>query len=768
MEFNRSNRPFPAPGKSLGRRKAALPPKTLALGLLALLSPVAIGAAGVKVDSVLRVQANFYDFPIDAFGEFGARTPGQCGSEATRWNGQGPFMPQPGMVRDTLLYSKAEKKKFPRKGTIECNSANLEKWFLPSSASSSVCKELQFRAKDTLGGTYYMRSDYRFFPLDSIPGAQMEGGPGYTFRPPITALTGVDVVPHNYNWCMEINAQFTYKKGQRFLFDGEDDIWAYIDNRLVVDKGGIHGSNNWTRYLLDSIPFLAGREGEVFDLDIYQCERRPGGSEMHMILDLELEPPKFLDLELTYPDGKYPHPSDALAGPTRFCAQPVYASQAPCSNSLPVPADPFTRATWTVGDRVLARDSACITFDPRDVPANTRMELAAKAEGKTARLPLQVVRANFPTAIVLAGNGRVDSIVLKLDARSDSLFAPVQVAFALGGAEQSHISTPERFRPERRSIVWALPGSGRGISGLTADDSLTGRVVQTVLGNLIHNGAPLVDSATPGILKASWTPRSDGGFDLEVTPTEPLVNPLPKPLDAFLFKDSRGLLLDPSNAGVVQGLQEDGSYRVAFPTGAVDPRRIDSVSFSGAVRDRAGNYARRLFTAIDPLAWGVGSARIASASIENSFSGGGSFEAVKPGRSLVLLAADGRALTPGAENDHLAATSGPVLSIRSAEPVETVDLRMYSNLGAFLHSERYVISPEEWDRLKAGSPGDTVTARILWYPVSDGHKLGTGAYIMKGSISTRRTWTRGSGGMWQEKAATLRLLGPLRFGFIRR
>jgi hypothetical protein len=57
--------------------------------------------------------------------------------------------------------------------------------------------------------------------------------------------------------------------------------------------------------------------------------------------------------------------------------------------------------------------------------------------------------------------------------------------------------------------------------------------------------------------------------------------------------------------------------------------------------------------------------------------------------------------------------------------------------------------------------------RLLWYPVSKGAKLGTGAYVLKGSVLTRGGWRGGGNGRWLRMLPRRKLLGPIRFGFIR-
>jgi len=90
--------------------------------------------------------------------------------------------------------------------------------------------------------------------------------------------------PHNYHMTFELHLKFKYHAGQVFTFTGDDDVFAYINNGLVVNLGGLHqvetGSVN-----LDTLGLT---EGTVYPLDFFWCERHVTASNFHIDTSLEV------------------------------------------------------------------------------------------------------------------------------------------------------------------------------------------------------------------------------------------------------------------------------------------------------------------------------------------------------------------------------------------------------------------------------------------------------------------------------------------------
>ncbi len=92
----------------------------------------------------------------------------------------------------------------------------------------------------------------------------------------------------NYSFTTQLEADFVYSRGdgQYFTFSGDDDVWAFIDGRLVIDLGGLHPRREQTVYL-DTLGWL--EDGGMYRFKIFHAERHTTQSNFRMETTLQFQ-----------------------------------------------------------------------------------------------------------------------------------------------------------------------------------------------------------------------------------------------------------------------------------------------------------------------------------------------------------------------------------------------------------------------------------------------------------------------------------------------
>jgi fibro-slime domain-containing protein len=150
------------------------------------------------------------------------------------------------------------------------NATDFSSWFRDSMYSTTVLDTLTLTETPAGSGTFVF-AETQFFPLD---------GRGWN-DPPINGST------HNYSFTSELHYWFQWAGGETLTFFGDDDVWVYVNKKLAVDIGGIHGPITASVTLDDATNTALGLglvTGSVYEIAVFQAERHVTGSQYELTL----------------------------------------------------------------------------------------------------------------------------------------------------------------------------------------------------------------------------------------------------------------------------------------------------------------------------------------------------------------------------------------------------------------------------------------------------------------------------------------------------
>jgi fibro-slime domain-containing protein len=165
-------------------------------------------------------------------------------------------------------------------------ATNFNDWYHDNPRAKTVVSSLRVCDGDH-NGTYVFANS-TFFPLDgrgwqstSVPTADREAnGAG----------------GHNFGFTSEVRFWFTFKGTESLTFLGDDDVWVFINNQLVVDLGGVHGAQTATIRFVNGTSVCTSSDNRcaalpiqlevnhTYEVVVFQAERHESASSYTLTL----------------------------------------------------------------------------------------------------------------------------------------------------------------------------------------------------------------------------------------------------------------------------------------------------------------------------------------------------------------------------------------------------------------------------------------------------------------------------------------------------
>ncbi|MDX2092756.1 MAG: DUF4215 domain-containing protein [Kofleriaceae bacterium] len=155
------------------------------------------------------------------------------------------------------------------------NRTTFGQWYTDNALAKTVVSTLPMTR--TGSGTYVF-DDGTFFPLDGI---------GWQDTSVPVGEREISRSSHNFSFTSELRYWFKWQGNEELEFKGDDDVWVFVNGKLAVDIGGVHGVRTGTITLnaaTNTNKGLGMTSGGTYEVVVFQAERHTGASNYKLTL----------------------------------------------------------------------------------------------------------------------------------------------------------------------------------------------------------------------------------------------------------------------------------------------------------------------------------------------------------------------------------------------------------------------------------------------------------------------------------------------------
>lgn len=142
--------------------------------------------------------------------------------------------------------------------------ANFDQWYRDVAGVNLTV--LQTIVLNQLPNGTFQYNNSSFFPLDGLGWGNEGNG-------------------NNFHFTSEVRYWFEYQGGESLQFTGDDDVWVYVNKRLAVNLGGVHGAISGGVTLDAAAASTFGLvPGNIYEIVVFQAERHTTQSNYRLTL----------------------------------------------------------------------------------------------------------------------------------------------------------------------------------------------------------------------------------------------------------------------------------------------------------------------------------------------------------------------------------------------------------------------------------------------------------------------------------------------------